>query len=188
MMNGFAPKMWQLLLGVGAIFIVFGILADGRNPILLVQNVFPNRQATAEVATSSDMPESTVIAVNPEQPTYTPYPTFTPFPTLTPFPTITPPPTLTPIPKKLAFYRKSLDDTRGCMSLQIRGINVKGWTFSIKNVGLGGTFDGGGNARVCGLKWGRQLWFTVYNKYGNAVAGGVDVKARDQAIMIADWK
>jgi hypothetical protein len=185
------PVLWQSFLVSGLLLFSIGVMLDGRNPLESTLSVFsPGDTTVVLVATSQ--PETQAQDPVPAEtniPTYTiPAPTMTMYPTYTPYPTITQPPTITPKPKKLAFYQKSLDDKRGCMSLQIRGINVKGWTFAVKSVGLGGTFDGGGNARVCGLKWGRKLKFTVYNKYGNAVVGGVDVNARDQAIMIADWK
>jgi hypothetical protein len=180
--------MWQLMLGVGFVLMIIGMYSDGRNPLTVLSTVIGKAEPTVVVIDTQPTEPSNAPTVQEIVATFTPFPTLTAFPTLTPFPTMTVPPTITPIPKKLVFYRKSLDDTRGCMSLQIRGVNVKNWTFAVKNTGLGGTFDGGGNARVCGLKWNRKLTFTVFNTRGSAVAGGIDVVARDKAIMIANWK
>lgn len=186
-------SIWQILLVSGLFSFAFGVFIDGRNPVESTLSLFGSGSTVVYVEATAVPEPNAPIEPLPEGtsiPTFTmvTLPTSTSYPTYTPYPTMTLPPTLTPIPKKLVFYQKSLDDQRGCMSIQIRGINVKNWTFAVKGVGLGGTFDGGGNARVCGLKWNRKLTFTIYNKYGNAVVGGVNIAARDKAIMIADWK
>jgi len=171
--------MWRILVGIGILLLIIGVFIDGRNPIVAVQE-----------SMRSPTPSNT------STPTYTKTPTITPTatmtltftPSVTLLPTQTETPSITPKPKKLRFYQKNTNDTRGCMSVQIRGISVKNWTLVVTKQGVGATFDGGGNARVCGLKKGSGLRFTVFNTAGRAVVGGVDVLARDKSIMIADWR
>ncbi len=171
--------MWRIVLGLGVLLFVVGVAVDGRSPTVAFRE-----------SLQSPTPTSTITPTATLTPTITLTPTHTATLTasLTPLPTLTPIPTLTPKPKKLVFYQKNSDDQRGCISVQIRGIRVKNWSLAIANQSLGATFDGGGNARVCGLKWGRKFTFTVYNTSGNAVVGGVGIASRDKAIWIADWR
>jgi hypothetical protein len=171
--------MWRIFVSIGVLLLIIGVFVDGRNPIVAVQE-----------SMRSPTPSNTATPTHTMSPTVTRTPTMTLTltPSMTPLPTQTETPTLTPKPKKLRFYQKNTDDKRGCMSVQIRGISAKNWTLVVKNQGVGATFDGGGNARVCGLKKGSGLRFTVFNIAGRAVIGGVDVRARDKAIMIADWR
>ena len=171
--------MWRIVLGLGVLLFVVGVAVDGRSPTVAFRE-----------SLQSPTPTSTTTPTATQTPTITLTPTHTATLTasLTPLPTLTPIPTPTPKPKKLVFYQKNSDDKRGCISIQIRGIRVKNWSLGIAGQSLGATFDGGGNARVCGLKWGRKFTFTVYNTSGNAVVGGVGIPSRDKAIWIADWR
>ena len=171
--------MWRIVLGLGVLLFVVGVAVDGRSPTVAFREAL---QSPTPTATMTSTPTLTPTI------TQTPTPTATFTATLTPLPTLTPIPTLTPKPKKLVFYQKNSDDQRGCISLQIRGIRVKNWTLGIAGQKLGATFDGGGNARVCGLRPGREFTFTVYNTAGKAVVGGVGIPSRDKAIWIAEWR
>jgi hypothetical protein len=177
--------MWRILVGIGVLLLITGVLIDGRNPVVAIQE-----SMRSPTPTMTATPSHTSTAIPTLTPTITQTPTitltYTPSLTLTPSSTLTP--SHTPKPKKLYFYKKNDNDSRGCISFQIRGVNVRNWTVWIATQQKGGTFDGGGNARVCGLKWGRKFNFTIANASGKQVPGGVAIESKDRAIWIANWK
>lgn len=182
--------MWRILLAIGVLMIIVGSIVYGRSPIVALGDMINSGTnntnavtATVESAVNIEQPVSLVVEVSA-----TPKNTATVRPSATPRPTATEPPTATPLPKKLRFYRKSLDDDARCVSMQIRGINVTDWTFRVNGTRRVATFDGGGNARMCGFKRGQEFLFTVYNTRNIAVVGGVDIPSKGGAIMIADWQ
>lgn len=177
--------VWRIMLIVGLLMIIVGVGIDGRNPIVAVSESL--RSPTPSFSPTMTPTHTATKTLSPSI-TNTPTITTTFTPSNTPLPTVTYTPSLTPKPKKLYFYKKNDDDRRGCISFQIRGINVRNWTVWIANQSKGGTFDGGGNARICGLKWGRKFTFTIANASGKQVAGGVAIESRDKAIWIANWK
>lgn len=105
-------------------------------------------------------------------------------PTPTPRPTSTP----SPVAKKLRFRVLNYNDDAGCISVSITGIVPAGWFFVVDGIGLVGRFDGGGNARVCGLGPGQEVTISVLDGNGTRVAGGGGVPSKGSAIMVADWR
>jgi len=174
--------MWRIIIISGILLFVIGVIVDGRNPVVAVRE-----SVKVALATSTPYRSPTPTSSKTATVTFTPTITDTPLPTNTATVTNTAVPTETPLPKKLRFYRKSLDDDSRCMSVQIRGIRTRGWTFRINGTDLRATFDPVGNARVCGLSRGQEFVFTVFNTRGGAVVGGIDVPSKGGAIMIADW-
>ena len=109
---------------------------------------------------------------------------------LFPTPTPKPPPTPTrqPAAKKLRFSVLNYNDDARCISIKITGIVPAGWYFVVNGLKLSGRFDGGGNARTCGLNPGQEVTITVIDGNGRAVAGGGGVPSKGSAIMTAAWK
>lgn len=175
--------MWRIMIAMGILLCIVGVIADGRNPVVAVQESVKIAMATSTPYRSPTPTSSKTATV-----TLTPSHTSTPLPTNTATPSNTPLPTETPLPKKLFFYRKSLDDDPHCMSVQIRGIKTRGWTFKVNGTDMKAKFDPVGNARICGLPRAQDFVFTVFNTRGGAVVGGIDVYSKGGAIMIADWK
>jgi len=182
--------MWRIILAIGVIMLIIGTLVDGRSPIAAVREAVQPSENTISTRILSDTSNEVdvVETATPQAKTSTPRATATARPSLTPIPTATEIPTQTPLPKKLRFYRKSLDDDPRCVSMQIRGINVTDWTFRVNGTRRVATFDGGGNARMCGFRRGQEFLFTVYNTRNIAVTGGIDIPSKGGAIMIADWQ
>jgi len=177
-----------LMMSIGIFVFFLGVLFDGRSPLesapVALNEIFATPTYTP---TATFTPTHTPTATATFTPTYTPTATATYTPTYTPTATATATPTFTPIPKRLYFYRKSLDDTARCMSVQIRGISVGGWTLTIDGTRRTATFDNAGNARICGLARNSSFTFTVRTSRGSVVTGGSGIPARDKAIMIANW-
>jgi hypothetical protein len=98
------------------------------------------------------------------------------------------PPTAPPDPSILRFSVVNYNDDPTCISVQIRGIKTNGWFFTVDGLRLRGNFDGGGNARLCGLGNGQQVTITVFNGAGRVVAGGGGVPSKGSAIMAAVWR
>lgn len=184
--------MWRIVVIVGLVMFIAGVLIDGRSPVVAIRALFERRSSTTAEQPSNSVqiiPTMTLaLSTNTPIKTLTPSKTATARPSLTPMPTETVPPTLTPLPKFLRFYRKSLDDDARCVSVQIRGISTKNWTFRINGTRKVANFDNAGNARICKLKREQEFLFTVFNSRGIAVIGGIDVPSKGGAIMIADWK
>ncbi len=103
-----------------------------------------------------------------------------------PIPTATPRPTREP--PRLRVRKINENDSATCFSMQIRGINVSGWTMRVDGFNLIGVFDGGGNARICGLGPYQEVTYTVYDGAGRAVPGGRGIPTRGSAIMLGDWR
>ncbi len=110
---------------------------------------------------------------------------------LLPTPTPIPRPTATPQPRPAARLRFSVanyNDDPGCISIKINGISPAGWYFSVDGIrGVSGRFDGGGNARACGLAPGQEVTISVIDGNGRVVPGGSGVPSKGSAIMIANW-
>lgn len=103
--------------------------------------------------------------------------------------TPTPQSTKPPDPARLRFKLKNYNDDPRCISVQITGVVSTGWAFVVDGISsLRGNFDGSGNARLCGLRSGQEVTFTVFDKNGRVVAGGSGVATRGSAIMTATWK
>lgn len=123
-------------------------------------------------------------------PTATPTPK--PRPTAVPA-TATPRPRPTAIPatpeqSRLRFVKGGTGDTPNCVSMQISGINVAGWYFELQGSNIRGNFDGGGNARACGLGDYQEFYFNIRDGNGNIVRGGSGVPTRGGDFMIAVWR
>lgn len=105
-------------------------------------------------------------------------------------PTPTPPrPTATAVPARLRFAVANYNDDPSCISIGISGITPAGWHFVVDSIGsVSGRFDGGGNARACGLAPGQEVTITVFDGNGQRVAGGGGVPSRGSAIMVASWR
>jgi hypothetical protein len=190
MQSGFRLAQ-RMLLAVGIVVFSLGVLFDQRSPVDSVPVVINEIFATATpTSTPTSTPTKTPTATATATVTLTPSNTATATITLTPSATatMTPTPTITPVPKKLNFVLKSLEDSARCMSVQIRGIRVRGWTFIIDGTNLTAKFDGGGNARICSLARNQSFTFSVRTAKGEFVDGGISVPARDRAIMIATWR
>jgi|GEM_PF-2271745 len=107
-----------------------------------------------------------------------------------------PPPTATPRPaptaqaaaKRLRFRVQNYNDDSRCISIGINGIAPAGWFFVVDGIGLQGRFDGGGNARVCGLAPGQEVTVSVLDGNGTHVIGGGSVPSKGSAIMVAEWR
>ncbi len=108
---------------------------------------------------------------------------------LLPRPTATPKPTAVPQPARLRFSVANYNDDPRCISIKITGIVPSGWYFSVDGLrGINGRFDGGGNARACGLGPGQEVTISVIDGNGSLVAGGAGVPSKGSAIMVASWK
>ena len=119
----------------------------------------------------------------------TPVPTVKPQPTAVPVPPTAPPaPPAPPAPKKLRFWKDGTGDEPTCISMQIFSINPAGWYFNLDATNITGYFDGGGNARACGLGAFQEYTFTVYYANGNRVPGGSGVPTRGGDFMKAEWR
>lgn len=113
-----------------------------------------------------------------------------PTPTLAP-PTDTPrprPPTQTRTPSRLRVSLLNYNDNPSCISMRITGINAAGWRLTIDGLNLGATFDGGGNARVCGLANSQEVTFSIRNANGGVVTGGGGIPAKGSAIFLGEWR
>lgn len=106
----------------------------------------------------------------------------------TPTPTPRPAPTAKPAEKLLRFRVLNYNDDARCISVGIKGIVPAGWFFVIDGIGQQGRFDGGGNARTCGLAPGQEVTITVLDGNGTRVAGGGGVPSKGSAIMVAEWR
>jgi hypothetical protein len=105
---------------------------------------------------------------------------------LLPTPTPTRP---TAAPARLRFAVANYNDDPRCISIGISGITPAGWYFVVDGIGsVSGRFDGGGNARACGLGPGQEVTITVIDGNGRRVAGGGGVPSRGSAIMVASWR
>lgn len=101
----------------------------------------------------------------------------------------TPTPRPTPVIKKLRFRVLNYNDDPSCISVRITDITPAGWYFSVDGVrGVTGRFDGGGNARACGIGPGQEVTISVVDGNGRVVAGGTGVPSKGSAIMAAVWK
>jgi hypothetical protein len=90
---------------------------------------------------------------------------------------------------RLRFRVLNYNDTPSCISINISGIRPAGWYFSVDGVrGVIGRFDGGGNARACGLNAGQEVTITVFDGNGRVVPGGSGVPSKGSAIMSASWR
>lgn len=98
------------------------------------------------------------------------------------------PPTATPRSGKLFVYKLNENDTPGCISMRITGINARGWSFVVDGMNLRGRFDGAGNARLCGLDADQVVTISVLYSNGRVVPGGRGVPAKGRAIMIGEWR
>ncbi|MFQ3634126.1 EsaB/YukD family protein [Roseiflexus sp.] len=98
------------------------------------------------------------------------------------------PPTATPRSGKLFVYKLNENDTPGCISMRITGINARGWSFVVDGMNLRGRFDGAGNARLCGLGADQVVTISVLYSNGRVVPGGRGVPAKGRAIMIGEWR
>lgn len=103
-----------------------------------------------------------------------------------PIPTPTPRPTQEP--PRLRVSKLNSNDSPNCFSMQIRGINATGWRMRVDGTNLSGTFDGAGNARICGLRNYQEGTYTIYDQAGQAVPGGRGIPVRGGDIMIGDWR
>ncbi|OAN40823.1 hypothetical protein A6A03_19325 [Chloroflexus islandicus] len=103
-----------------------------------------------------------------------------------PIPTPTPRPTQEP--PRLRVSKLNSNDSPSCFSMQIRGINATGWRMRVDGTNLSGTFDGAGNARICGLRNYQEGTYTIYDQSGQAVPGGRGIPVRGGDIMIGDWR
>ncbi len=105
---------------------------------------------------------------------------------------IPPIPTATPRsisePPKLRVRKLNSNDEPICFSMQIRGIDANGWIIRVDGMQLFGIFDGAGNARVCGLGKYQEVTSTIYDRFGNPVAGGSGFPVRGGDIMIGEWR
>jgi hypothetical protein len=72
--------------------------------------------------------------------------------------------------------------------MAITGINAAGWRLSVDGLKLAATFDGGGNARVCGLGSGQEVTISILNGNGQVVRGGGGVPAKGGAIFVGVWR
>jgi hypothetical protein len=75
-----------------------------------------------------------------------------------------------------------------CISMAITGINAAGWRLSVDGLNLAANFDGGGNARVCGLGSGQEVTISILNKNGQVVRGGSGIPAKGSAILVGVWR
>lgn len=107
-------------------------------------------------------------------------------PNATPAPAIIAPQP-TPVPR-LRFVKLNEHDDSTCISVGIRGLRTQGWSIRIDGINLSGTFDSGGNARICGLAPRQEVTFTVLNGDGQPVRGGGGVPSIGGAIMGAEWR
>jgi hypothetical protein len=109
-----------------------------------------------------------------------------------PAPTAPPPtrfvPTRVPDVRLLRFVKLNENDDPTCISVGVRGVATNGWTFRVDGMRATGTFDGAGNARVCGLAPRQEVTISVYNARGARVPGGQGVQSRGSAIMRAEWR
>jgi hypothetical protein len=122
---------------------------------------------------------ATAQAATPIPPTDVPAP-----PTATPRP---PTPAPTALSGRLRFTKLNENDEPGCISVQIRGISTRGWTFAMDGLRLSGRFDASGNARLCGLAPRQEGTLTVFNAQRQIVPGGRGIPTRGSAIMQASW-
>ncbi|NNJ09782.1 hypothetical protein EKD04_005535 [Chloroflexales bacterium ZM16-3] len=90
--------------------------------------------------------------------------------------------------KKLRFSVLNYNDTPSCISIRISGISTSGWTFTVDGLRVGGNFDGGGNARACGIGDGQEVTVSVRYPNGQVVPGGGGVPSKGSAIMLASWR
>lgn len=135
--------------------------------------------ATSAAATSAAAPTATA----------TPAPTATSAPAPTARPAAAPRPTAPPPqPQRLRFVKLNENDDPTCISVAIRGIGAGGWSFRVDGTGVVGSFDGGGNARACGLAPRQEVTLTIFNAQGSPVRGGQGVPARGSAIMQGSWQ
>lgn len=99
----------------------------------------------------------------------------------------------TPVPTRprpnptLVVTLKSRGDTAGCISMQIQGVGAAGWTLRVDGTNLAAQFDGGNNARLCGLP-PNDVTFTIFSQTGQRVRGGGGVPARGGDIFLGTWK
>ncbi len=104
------------------------------------------------------------------------------------------PPTPTPSPRptaqsvRLRVSKLNSNDSPNCFSMQISGINTAGWTMRVDGMELVGRFDGGGNARICGLNSYQEVTYTIYDNTGRSVPGGQGIPVRGSDIMVGVWK
>jgi hypothetical protein len=97
------------------------------------------------------------------------------------------PATPTPQPR-LYVSLLNRDEAPNCLSMQITGIGVNGWIWQIDGLNLTGRFDGGGNARICGLGNRQEVTFTILNESRNRVPGGGGIPARGGDIFRGVWR
>lgn len=91
-------------------------------------------------------------------------------------------------PKMLRFVRQSLDEAATCVLFRIQGIDTTGWRVTIDGLKLASPFAADGTARICGLRAGAEITFTIRDATDTAVAGGAGIPARDTAVMVATWE
>ncbi|MGQ9482012.1 MAG: hypothetical protein ACUVSZ_11560 [Chloroflexus sp.] len=101
-------------------------------------------------------------------------------------PTPTPKPRPSPTPK-LRVVKVNEDDSPDCISMQIRNINANGWLLRIDGYQLFARFDGGGNARLCGVP-NHAFTFSILDNKGQAVPGGQGIPAKGRDIFIGEWR
>jgi ABC-type glycerol-3-phosphate transport system substrate-binding protein len=138
--------------------------------------VAPGAQASAPVAEVTVTLQSVATAL----------PTASPLPS----PSASPPKaTGQPTPaQRLRFVKLNENDDPSCISVGISGANTRGWTFRVDGMNLSGSFDSGGNARLCGLTPRQEVTLTVRNSNGQTVRGGGGVPSIGGAIMSAEWR
>lgn len=79
-------------------------------------------------------------------------------------------------------------DSAGCISIGISGVNTSGWTLRPDGLRTSASFSSTGDARLCGFAGGQQFTFTVFNRDGRQVQGGIGIPAREGEIFIGTWK
>lgn len=156
--------------------------------VALVGCTSANRLDLADTAGSQQCIERLTQKMIPPTATPTPKPRPTAVPaTATPRtrPTAIP---VSPEPPRLRFVKGGTGDTPNCVSMQISGINVAGWYFELQGSNIRGNFDGGGNARACGLGDYQEFYFNIRDGNGNIVRGGSGVPTRGGDFMLATWR
>ncbi len=99
----------------------------------------------------------------------------------------TPTPRPTAAPAQLRISKKRDQDTPGCISMGIGGINTSGWTLAIDGLNLRGSFDPYGNVRICNLP-GHDVTITVLDANGAGVPGGRGIPAKGGDIFVGQWR
>lgn len=96
-------------------------------------------------------------------------------------------PTAVSVPHLWIKLKEGRDEER-CISIQIVGIDSKGWYLAPRGFNVNpAVFDGAGNARMCEEFIGsNEFVFDIYDANGNRLQGG-SAPARNGDIFIANW-